>query len=232
MTEKPDTTKPFLLRRENRYLGFALILPAYLLVFAWVEAVIPVEACRPTYIPLDDRIPFLEGFIVPYMLWFPMLLALGLYLARYDHEGFKRYMTYVGVAFFTVIALYLLFPNRQDLRVTQFPRDNLFTRLVALVYSQDTNTNVCPSLHVVGSMAVCFAAWNCRRLRKPWMQGAIWAFAFLVAVSTVFVKQHSALDLILAVPFSLVVYPVVYRLIFRRSGVESPVRRSASEPAT
>ena len=58
MTEKPDTTKPFLLRRENRYLWFALILPAYLLVFAWVEAVIPVEACRPTYIPLDDRIPF------------------------------------------------------------------------------------------------------------------------------------------------------------------------------
>ena len=156
MTEKPDTTKPFLLRRENRYLWFALILPAYLLVFAWVEAVIPVEACRPTYIPLDDRIPFLEGFIVPYMLWFPILLALGLYLVRYDHEGFKRYMTYVGVAFFTVIALYLLFPNRQDLRVTQFPRDNLFTRLVALVYSQDTNTNVCPSLHVVGSMAVCF----------------------------------------------------------------------------
>ena len=232
MTEKPDTTKPFLLRRENRYLWFALILPAYLLAFAWVEAVIPVEACRPTYIPLDDRIPFLEGFIVPYMLWFPMLLALGLYLARYDHEGFKRYMTYVGVALFTVIALYLLFPNRQDLRVTQFPRDNLFTRLVALVYSQDTNTNVCPSLHVVGSMAVCFAAWNCRRLRKPWIQGAIWAFAFLVAVSTVFVKQHSALDLILAVPFGLVVYPVVYRLIFRRSGVKSPVRRSASEPAT
>ena len=34
------------------------------------------------------------------------------------------------------------------------------------------------------------------------------------------------------VPFSLVVYPVVYRLIFRRSGVKSPVRRSASEPAT
>lgn len=216
MTEQTELSKPFLLRRENRYLWFALILPAYLLAFAWVEAVIPVEACYPTYIPLDDRIPFLEGFIVPYMLWFPMLLAMGLYLARYDHEGFKRYMTYLGVAFFTVIALYLLFPNRQDLRVTQFPRDNLLTRLVALVYSQDTNTNVCPSLHVVGSMAVCFAAWNCRRLRKPWVQGAIWVFTFLVAVATVFVKQHSALDLILAVPFSLAVYPVVYRLIFRR----------------
>mgnify|MGYP000801326947 FL=1 len=148
MTKSTATAKPFFLRQENRYLWFALILPAYLLAFAWVEAWIPADACRPTYIPLDDQIPFLEGFIVPYMLWFPMLLAMGLYLARYDHEGFKRYMTYIGVAFFSVIALYLLFPNRQDLRVTQFPRENLFTRLVALVYSQDTNTNVCPSLHV------------------------------------------------------------------------------------
>ncbi len=129
MTKSTATAKPFFLRQENRYLWFALILPAYLLAFAWVEAWIPADACRPTYIPLDDQIPFLEGFIVPYMLWFPMLLAMGLYLARYDHEGFKRYMTYIGVAFFSVIALYLLFPNRQDLRVTQFPRENLFTRL-------------------------------------------------------------------------------------------------------
>lgn len=144
MTDLTVSTKPYLLRKENRYLWFTLILPAYLIAFAWVEAWIPVDACKPTYIPLDDQIPFLEGFIVPYMLWFPMILALGLYLMRYDHEGFKRYMTYLGVAFFTVIALYLLFPNRQDLRVTHFPRDNVFTQLVALVYSQDTNTNVCP----------------------------------------------------------------------------------------
>ena len=216
MTDLTVSTKPYLLRKENRYLWFTLILPAYLIAFAWVEAWIPVDACKPTYIPLDDQIPFLEGFIVPYMLWFPMILALGLYLMRYDHEGFKRYMTYLGVAFFTVIALYLLFPNRQDLRVTHFPPNNVFTQLVALVYSQDTNTNVCPSIHVVGSMAVCFAAWNCRRLRKPWIQACIWIASALVAVSTVFVKQHSALDLILAVPFSLAVYPVVYRLIFRK----------------
>ena len=154
-----------------------------------------------------------------------MLLALGLYLARYDHEGFKRYMTYVGVAFFTVIALYLLFPNRQDLRVTQFPRDNLFTRLVALVYSQDTNTNVCPSLHVVGSMAVCFAAWNCRRLRKPWIQGAIWAFAFLVAVSTVFVKQHSALDVMAGIVLGTLMDQIVYRMEFSFARERVPKRK-------
>lgn len=209
--------KPFLLRQENRYLWFALILPAYLIAFALVEALIPAEICKPTYIPLDDHIPFLEGFIVPYMLWFPMILAMGLYLMRYDHEGFKRYMTYLGVALFTVIFLYILFPNRQDLRVTHFPRNNIFSRIVAQVYKQDTNTNVCPSIHVVGSLAVAFAAWNCRRLRRPPVQLAIWLVVILVSISTVFVKQHSALDVLLAVPFSFAVYPVVYRLIFRRS---------------
>ena len=65
MTKSTATAKPFFLRQENRYLWFALILPAYLLAFAWVEAWIPADACRPTYIPLDDQIPFLEGFIVP-----------------------------------------------------------------------------------------------------------------------------------------------------------------------
>ena len=112
-----------------------------------------------------------------------------------------------------------LFSKQIDKRIAAYQLSLIhifFTRLVALVYSQDTNTNVCPSLHVVGSMAVCFAAWNCRPLRKPWIQAGIWAGAFLVAVSTVFVKQHSALDILLAVPFSLAVYPVVYRRIFRR----------------
>lgn len=217
MSELAANAKAFLGRKENRYLRYALVLPAYLIAFALIEALIPVEACKPTYLPLDDKIPFLEGFILPYMVWFPMILAMAGYLLWFDHEGFKRYMTYLGVTLFTVLLLYVLFPNRQDLRPTEFPRENLLTRVVAIVYSQDTNTNVCPSIHVVGSFAVAFAGWNCKRLRKPLPQIAIWLFTFLVAVSTVFVKQHSALDVLLAVPFSLAAYPIVYHLIFRKA---------------
>ena len=42
------------------------------------------------------------------------------------------------------MAVYIIFPNRQDLRPLVFPRDNLLTKGVALLYSVDTNTNVCP----------------------------------------------------------------------------------------
>ena len=34
MINSTTTAKPFFLRQENRYLWFALILPAYLLAFA------------------------------------------------------------------------------------------------------------------------------------------------------------------------------------------------------
>lgn len=217
MSELAANARTFFRQKENRYLLFGLILPAYLIAFSLIEALIPADACKPTYIPLDDKIPFLEGFVVPYMLWFPMILAMAAYLAWRDHEGFKRYMTFLGVSLSTVLVLYVLFPNRQDLRVTQFPRDNLFTWIVSIVYSQDTNTNVCPSIHVVGSLAVGFAALHCKRLCRPVAQVAIWALCILVSVSTVFVKQHSALDVILAVPLSMVAYFVVYRLIFKKA---------------
>lgn len=216
MSELAAKSRAFFRQKENRYLLYALVLPAYLICFSLVEALVPVEACKPTYIPLDDKIPFLEGFVVPYILWFPMVLAMGLYLAWRDHEGFKRYMTFLGVSLFTTLTLYVLFPNRQDLRLTEFPRENFFTWIISIVYGQDTNTNVCPSIHVIGSLAVGFAAVHCQRLRKPLTQVGIWTVCILVSVSTVFVKQHSALDVILAVPLSLAAYLVTYRLIFRK----------------
>ncbi len=206
----------FLKKKENRYLWYILILPAYLIAFALVEALVPESICWPTYLPIDDKIPFLEGFVIPYFLWFPMIFCMGLYLVIRDHEGFKRYMTFIGVAFFTTLLIYCIFPNKQELRPVQFPRDNVLTRLVATIYASDTNTNVCPSIHVIGSFGVVFALQHCRRLRnKAWLRFFIIVGAALVSISTVFVKQHSLLDILVAIPFSILMYFLVYRLIFR-----------------
>ena len=210
MSELAANARTFFRQKENRYLLFGLILPAYLIAFSLIEALIPADACKPTYIPLDDKIPFLEGFVVPYMLWFPMILAMAAYLAWRDHEGFKRYMTFLGVSLSTVLVLYVLFPNRQDLRVTQFPRDNLFTWIVSIVYSQYTNTNVCPSLHVIGALAVLAAAWHTPRFATPLWRTAFTLTAILISVSTVFLKQHSVLDIPPAVLISAVAYWLVY----------------------
>ena len=48
-----------------------------------------------------------------------------------------------------------------------FERDNLFTKFLEGFYQFDTNTNVCPSIHVIGSVAVMICGWNCKSLNTP-----------------------------------------------------------------
>ena len=73
-------------------------------------------------------------------------------------------------------------------------------------YQFDTNTNVCPSIHVIGSFAGAFALWECRALQKPQYRAAIVIATLLISISTVFVKQHSVIDVAAALPLCAIGY--------------------------
>ncbi len=213
MPNQLKENKPFLLRKENHYLWYILILPIYLICFFVEERLVKVEDCWVSYLPIDDKIPFLEGFVLPYELWYPMLMAIGICLLLWNHEGFKRYMTFIGLSFMTFIVYCALFPNMQPLRPAVFPRENFCTWLVGNLYAVDTNTNVCPSLHVVGSAAAIIGAFDCEKIRKkPWLLWGIVTLSVLISISTVFIKQHSLLDILVAIPYSLFFWVLVYRL--------------------
>ena len=195
---------------------YALILPAYLAAFCIEEHFIDGSApYLVSYIPWDDAIPFCEWLYFAYVCWYPFMGLLGFYLGFTDPKGFKRYMTYIGVSFFTAIVLFALFPNGQDLRpdLSALGRDNIAIRAIAALYRADTNTNVCPSLHVVGSMAVVFGVFHNRRLRDTrWIPVVSILLATLITVSTVFIKQHSLLDALVAIPYGFGMYALVYCL--------------------
>lgn len=195
---------------------YLIVLPVYLALFFITEHFIGSDAAYTViYHPLDDLIPFCEWFYIPYVLWYPFMGLVGLYLAFKDGTGFKRYMTYIGISFFTAIALFAIFPNGQDLRpdLNALGRDNLFTRAVAALYVADTNTNVCPSLHVVGSMAAVFGILHHPRLRKTvWLPIVGILLAVLICLSTVFLKQHSVVDVFVGIPYGFLMYGAVYWL--------------------
>lgn len=197
-------------KEERSYLWYGSILVLYVICFFIIDRSIPMSRCITTHVPLDDKIPLLEGFILPYMLWFPMVAGMGVYLGVKDPEAYKKYMIYVGLTFFSTLLLYCIVPTKQELRPEILPRENFCTWVLSMTYAADTNTNVCPSLHVIGSIAVIVGGLSCKALRRPLPQIFIWALALTVAVSTVFVKQHSVLDLILAVPMCLIFLPFVY----------------------
>lgn len=196
---------------ENRHWLWALYLPVYLAAFFWIESYItPQSDYWVSYWPLvDDAIPFCPPFVLAYYAWFPFLVCTGLYLGFRDGACFRRYMQFIALGFTFSLVFFLIFPNGQDLRPTSFEKDTLFTRMIAAIYAADTNTNVLPSIHALGSFAAVFAAYDCPAF-KPWLRKAYVVIALLICASTVFIKQHSILDtlagLILCLPFYWMVY--------------------------
>lgn len=195
---------------EFRHLFLLLFWVGFGTLFGAVERVIPRTVWHPVHCALDDLIPFCEWFFIPYLFWFLFLVGMHLYLLLFDVPAFRRMMYFIMITYSVTMVVYLVYPTCQELRPDTFPRDNLLTRMIGWFYQFDTNTNVCPSLHCVGSMAVAFAAWDTPRFQKPGWRVAFMGTALLISVSTVFVKQHSAVDVVCAWVLCAVAYFAVY----------------------
>lgn len=178
--------------------------------FLLVERLWIRESYTPIHCPLDDQIPFCEYFLIPYLFWFVFLIGIQIYTLLYDTESFKKFMKFIIVSYSLAIIIYMLFPNCQELRPMIFERDNIFTKFLEGFYQFDTNTNVCPSIHVIGSVAVMICGWNCKFLNTPGWRIYFGISAFLISISTVFLKQHSVLDILAAVPVCAVAYLAAY----------------------
>ena len=190
---------------------YALWLPVYLLSFVLLEHV-PASGYWPTQLPLDDAIPFCEYFVVFYCLWYVLLIGVGLYLLFRDRDAFRRYMQFLAITFFLSELIWILVPNGQDLRPAVMPRDNLFTALISALYRIDTNTNVFPSVHVVGAVGAALAVWDSHSLRhRKMLRWGVVVLAALICVSTLFVKQHAILDVVSGLMLSLLAALPVYR---------------------
>ena len=74
----------------------------------------------------DMWIPFVEYFIIPYLMWFAFIAAAFVYFFFTDVPGFYKMAKFMftGMTIFLIIST--IFPNGQDLRPVVFERDNVF----------------------------------------------------------------------------------------------------------
>lgn len=184
---------------EYKHLLFLLGWVGYFALYFITENLIPGSACYPVHCALDDVIPFCEYFIIPYAGWYVLIVVSLLYFALYNPDNFKNLMKFIITTQVVAMAIYIIFPTRQDLRPDTFARDNIFTDIIKLIYSFDTNTGVCPSLHVAYSVGIA-STWLKEKSASVWCKAGVTFFCFLVCISVCFVKQHSAVDIFAAIP--------------------------------
>ena len=164
---------------------------------------------------VDDIIPFNEYFIIPYFIWFIYVASVLIFFFFKDVDEFYRFGLYLALGMSISLFICQIFPNGTDLRpVNLDPNKNIFTHLVAFIYKTDTNTNVFPSIHVFNSIATHVAILRSRFFYNN-MKVKVISFIIMISIclSTLFLKQHSFLDVVGATILSYVIYQLIYAKI-------------------
>ena len=199
----------------------------YMPWFIWLEsrANLPYHVI---HVQLDDVIPFSEVFIVPYLLWFVYVAAVFVYLFfQFDKKKeFYQYCIFLftGMTLFLVVST--VYPNGHLLRPASFERHNIFTFAVQMLYRTDTATNIFPSIHVFNSIAAHVAVAKNRKLGgNIWIRGGSFLLMVSIILATMFLKQHSVLDVIAGTLLGILMEQLVYHtdFSFARSRRRKPV---------
>lgn len=207
----PAASQPGSLLRRFPHAKLLLYWPVYLLMFCFVEWLNPPSRCHLVQCRLDELIPFCELFLLPYLMWFVLLAWMSVYTLLREPEVFRRYMHFIIFTYTTAIVFYILWPSCQQLRPAVMPRQNVLTAIMGIIYRADTSTNVCPSIHVLGAMAVLFAARQLPRLQSRGYQAFFFLSTVLIILSTIFLKQHSVIDTLVALPLSALGWQLCFR---------------------
>lgn len=191
-----------------RHVLLLLYWPVYGLMFLYFER---IRSC--TYHPvesfLDEFIPFIPQFIIPYFFWFVYLIGGLIYFFFKDVDAFKRCMWFIIITYSVTSLVYFIYPTSQNLRPV-IDGGGIFEAIVGGLYVFDTNTNVCPSIHVLGSMAICFSFFKTDSVKSKLLMAVNLIICLLISFSTVFLKQHSIIDVFWGFVLSFAAFPFCF----------------------
>lgn len=167
---------------------------------------------------LDSHIPFCKYFVVPYLFWFGFVAVTVIYFFFHDKLGFKKLMAFLIAGMTSFLVISTLYPTALNLRPPVVGGDDIFAQLVRFIYQTDTSTNVFPSIHVYNSLGCMIAIMDSQELcRRKSVVFVTYALTITIILSTMFLKQHSIIDVTGAFLMALAFYSVVYMHEARKS---------------
>ena len=214
--------------REHPYALCLLYFIPYLIYFELLEA-FAVPKFIITLSCWIDWIPFhVMAFVIPYFAWFPCLqFSLGYFL--FHSQGIFWICALLLFTGMTIcLLIYTVLPNGLQLRPAVV-RDNLLARIAGMLYAIDTPTNVCPSIHVSSTVAIMIIVMRYKSfLMRHWYKGFTLLCGIAVCLSTVVLKQHSVIDVVLGGLLTLILYKVCMQTDWMKYLRKLPYRKLLS----
>ncbi|CAH1191121.1 phosphatase PAP2 family protein [Paenibacillus sp. JJ-223] len=139
---------------------------------------------------IDQLVPFVPVFIIPYVLWYPFITGILVALAFKNRETYFQTLIALCSGLIVSYLFFALFQTTIQRPDIQHETGFLY-RIIGMVYSSDQPYNCFPSIHVLTSYLMLRGARVFSKIN--WRLTA--AMSTLIMISTVFVKQHVVVDI-------------------------------------
>jgi membrane-associated phospholipid phosphatase len=193
--------------KELPYLLFLLVMPVLGLIYKILNNN-PREAVILST-DIDDKIPFLPIFILPYIIWYAFILGYLIYFWYKDTRVYLKTLTMIVIGELVCFVIYFFLQ-------TTVPRpdlvgDGILIELVGMIYSHDQPFNAFPSIHVLTTFAIILGNIN---ISNKHIIHSIFVpvMGSLIIISTLFVKQHYILDMFASMFLTSFIYGIVFEL--------------------
>lgn len=165
--------------------------------------------------PLDDALPFVPLFAIPYLLYLPFLVIT---LLHFGVTSWRRF-TVLALAFIVASLtadLFYLFVQTYVQRPS-VPGDDLGAQLVRFVYAHDQPYNAFPSLHTAGATlcGVAYYRW------RPRYGVVVLPLVVAIIAATVLIRQHYLADVAGGLTLAGLSYALADRLARRFTAPKS-----------
>ena len=186
--------------KKRHLIPIAVWFVIYMGLFGFLE-IVPPKDVHLIHCALDDRIPNIAVFIYPYVSWFPYIVVCAtLAIKNLDDRQFKKAVLVLTTGINIFLFISYVWPTGLDLRENiVYDLHTLSGNLLKFVQTVDTPKSVFPSMHVYVTLVLQYALEMQKKLVPAW---GIWVgrvLAVLIVLSTMFTKQHSAVDVTAAI---------------------------------
>ncbi len=174
------------------------------------------------YVPkipaIDDRIPVISIFVVFYLFSYVFWICGPIAASLTKKKNFLNYIIGLSAAYIVGFLIFIFAPTYMD-RVAEGLMDaaakpGLFNQLLAIVYSSDGSNlafNLFPSYHCLISLYCYLGIRKQPEISKGFRVYSL-VMTVLICMSTVFTKQHYAIDIVGGLSISIICYLVVRKL--------------------
>ena len=186
--------------KKRHLIPIAVWFVIYRGLFGFLE-IVPPKDVHLIHCALDDRIPNMAIFIYPYVSWFPYIVVCAvLAIKNLDDRQFKKAVLVLTTGMNIFLFISYVWPTGLDFRESiVYDLHTLSGNLLKFVQTVDTPKSVFPSMHVYVTLVLQYTLEMQKKLVPAF---GIWVgrvLAVLIVLSTMFTKQHSAVDVTAAI---------------------------------